>query len=545
MRRQRGNGLGKGRFVVTSIAVSGFGTWCYNVGIAVYAYDRTHSTGWVAAVTVGRYLPALVLSWLAAALLDRLPRRGLVVGADLLCAAVMLALAALAGADAPLWLLTGVAALSSTAARVQAAGVLALAADVVVESQLPRTTRYAAAAEAVATAAGSGAASLLLSAFTAPTLFVVNAFTFAVSGALVARLRGVPVRQQHRPAMPARETGVASRIVWPLQVTRGLVACVYGFDVVLLTVVATRHAGGGSGRYGWLLAAAGIGGLIALLPARSGAGGSRTAEVASAGLVLYALPLLLFILPAEFAGQLGTQVVRGVGSVLASSCVIGALQRAVPSAVAGRVFATTQSLVLAGTCVGAVATPLLLKSVGFDATVVLGAAVPCLVQLAMHPTLVRFDRVSAPALAALDPRVTLLRQLDLLRDASRATLYEIADSIVERVVPAGAEIVRAGDEAHSLFVLVDGEVAAFAPDGSAPRLLRTMQAPAYFGEIGIMRAVPRTASAAAQTNCVLWEVPADAFLNATAQAGISGALIETLQVRIRATPQPAAAAPTH
>lgn len=96
-------GLGQARQVIASIAVSAFGTWAYNVGIAVYAYERTHSAGWVAAVTVGRYIPALVLSWLGGRLLDRLPRRGLAVAADLLCAAVMLLLAALGAAAAPLW----------------------------------------------------------------------------------------------------------------------------------------------------------------------------------------------------------------------------------------------------------------------------------------------------------------------------------------------------------------------------------------------------------------------------------------------------------
>jgi hypothetical protein len=37
----RGTGLGPARQVIASVAVSGFGTWSYNVGIAVYAYDRT------------------------------------------------------------------------------------------------------------------------------------------------------------------------------------------------------------------------------------------------------------------------------------------------------------------------------------------------------------------------------------------------------------------------------------------------------------------------------------------------------------------------
>jgi len=205
-------GLGQARQVIASIAVSAFGTWAYNVGIAVYAYERTHSAAWVAVVTVGRYVPALVLSWLASRLVDRLPRRGLAVAADLLCAAVMVLLAALGAAAAPLWLITMVAAVSSTLARIQAAGVLSLAADVVVESQLVRASVLAGAAEAVATAAGSAAGSLLLIPFTAPTL-LVNAVSFVASAALLASIRGAGgLRRRARPdsAQPSAVTSESS-----------------------------------------------------------------------------------------------------------------------------------------------------------------------------------------------------------------------------------------------------------------------------------------------------------------------------------------------
>ena len=202
-------GLGQARQVIASIAVSAFGTWAYNVGIAVYAYERTHSAAWVAVVTVGRYVPALVLSWLASRLVDRLPRRGLAVAADLLCAAVMVLLAALGAAAAPLWLITMVAAVSSTLARIQAAGVLSLAADVVVESQLVRASVLAGAAEAVATAAGSAAGSLLLIPFTAPTL-LVNAVSFVASAALLASIRGAGARRRRARPDSAQPSAVTS-----------------------------------------------------------------------------------------------------------------------------------------------------------------------------------------------------------------------------------------------------------------------------------------------------------------------------------------------
>ncbi|HKC28160.1 MAG TPA: MFS transporter, partial [Jatrophihabitans sp.] len=419
-------GLGQGRHVIASIAISGFGTWGYNVGIAVYAYERTHSAAWVAAITVGRYVPALVLSWLAGRLVDRLPRRSLAVAADAGCAAVMAVLALLASADAPLWLITLVAAISSTLARLQGSAVLSLAADVVVESQLARASVLAGAAEAVATAAGSAAASVMLIRYTPPSLFLLNAATFAVSALVVARIKSGRTRTSStRPTAASGSERSAGAVFWPLQATRAVAAFVYGLDVVLLAVIASRQLHSGTSGYGWLLAAAGAGGLIAVVPSRRDRG-RTTAKLATFGVLLYAVPLAAFALDPGLFGGVGVQIARGVGSVLVSSSAITGLQRAVPSRISGQVFGQTQSLVLAGTTLGAVVAPSLLSALGLDSTLLIAAAAPVAMQVALFPFLVRFDHREAGLLAALEPRVTTLRELDLLHDASRSTLYEIA-----------------------------------------------------------------------------------------------------------------------
>jgi CRP-like cAMP-binding protein len=523
------------RTVVAAVAVSGFGTWSYNVGVAVYAYDKTHSTAWVAAVTVGRYIPALILSWLASRLVDRMPRRALVVGSDLACAAVMAVLWAMGLTGAPVWAVTVVAAISSTTARVQAAAILSLGADVIVESQLARASILTAGAEAVATAAGSAAASALLLVVSPAVLFLINAATFAASAALVATLPAVTARRM--PAARRTERGrfpprVWRREFWPFQLSRLVVACVYGVDVVLLTVVAARQFGRGTAGYGWLLAAAGVGGLLAIGAARRGVGARHTAAWVTMGVAVYSVPLLVFAIAPPFGGDLVVQVVRGVGCVLATSSIIGGLQRRVPSAVSGRVFGTTQSLVLIGTCVGALATPVLLDNVGFRATVIAAAVVPVLAQLAIHPFLERTLREDQSVLAALDPHLSTLRGLDLLRDASRATLYDVANALDEMRALAGTPIVREGDAADALYVLVSGRVEVTTRSNGSDQAIRRLAAPDYFGEIGLLRGVPRTATVTAVEDCELWRVPGDRFLRAVAEAGVSGALTDTVRIRL-------------
>lgn len=529
-------GLGQARQVIGSVAVSAFGTWAYNVGIAVYAYERTHSAAWVAAVTVGRYVPALVLSWLAGRLVDRLPRRALAITADLTCAGVMIALALLAAANAPVWLLALIAALSSTAARVQTAALLSLAADVVVESQLVRASVLAGAAEAVATAVGAAAASATLEHFASQSLFVVNAVTFVVSALVVSTVRGAPARHAARPAAAEdRPNGRSVRPFWPLQATRTVAAFVYGLDVVLLTVIATKALAAGTAGYGWLLAASGLGGLAAILPARR-AEGRFTAAVTSLGVAAYCLPLILFVAATDLGEGVAVQFVRGVGSVLVSSAAISALQRSVPSTISGRVFGTTQSLVLIGTCLGAVVAPALLSVAGLTTTLFVGALVPAALQLALWPALRRFDRGQGELLTSLEPRLATLRHLDLLRDASRATLYGIADGIDDVAVAAGTVVIREGDTADAFFVLVGGSADVIADGPSGPSLLRRIDAPDYFGEIGLMRRVPRTATVTAVSDLSLWRIPAGAFLAAVTDAGMSNALGDTLLTRFNTRP---------
>jgi CRP-like cAMP-binding protein len=130
-----------------------------------------------------------------------------------------------------------------------------------------------------------------------------------------------------------------------------------------------------------------------------------------------------------------------------------------------------------------------------------------------------------------------VRNLQLLRDASRSTLYELADAIDELDVSAGTALVRQGEAADAFYVLVAGrvEVTVWSPDG--PALLRHLVAPNYFGEIGLLHAVPRSSTVTATGPCTIWRIPAAVFLAGVAEAGVSGALSDTVQVRFSARPQ--------
>ena len=71
---------------------SGIGTWLAFVALVIDVTDRTEDARWVSALLVAEFLPMVVVGLLAAPLVDRLPRRGIMIAADVLRAAVFLAL---------------------------------------------------------------------------------------------------------------------------------------------------------------------------------------------------------------------------------------------------------------------------------------------------------------------------------------------------------------------------------------------------------------------------------------------------------------------
>ncbi len=96
-------------FVAT--LASGAGTWLAVVALTVDVYDRTRSGRWVSALLIADFLPMIVIGLALGPLFDRLPRRTLLIGADLARLAVFCALpfADSAGAIVGLAAVAGVA----------------------------------------------------------------------------------------------------------------------------------------------------------------------------------------------------------------------------------------------------------------------------------------------------------------------------------------------------------------------------------------------------------------------------------------------------
>jgi len=213
-----------------------------------------------------------------------------------------------------------------------------------------------------------------------------------------------------------------------------------------------------------------------------------------------------------------------------------ALQRSLPPDLISRVFSAFCAVIFGGLALGAFITPFLLHGVGLDATIALDAFVVPTVVLLVYPKLASLDRAAAALTAFLAPRVSFLAQLDIFAAASRPSLERLAQTADELVLEPGARLITEGETADALYVLLDGDLAVSARgEGRTSRPIRTMQAPAYVGEIGVLERVPRTATVTADTSARLLRISADNFYESLSGTSFTGAFVASMSSRLAKT----------
>jgi CRP-like cAMP-binding protein len=126
----------------------------------------------------------------------------------------------------------------------------------------------------------------------------------------------------------------------------------------------------------------------------------------------------------------------------------------------------------------------------------------------------------------------LLSGLDLLAGADRSALERLAAAAERTVLPAGREVIREGDPADALWILVQGDLSVSA----GPRELPPVTAPGYVGELGLLHGIPRTASVRTRTECTLLRIDGQDFLSALQAARPSAALLSVAGTRMSRTP---------
>lgn len=494
------------------------GSWAYTVALVVYAYDQGGASA-VALVAVIRWVPAAVASPFAAILGDRYPRVRVMLGADLLRASALAAMAACVVTDAPAAIVyvlaSAVAVLATVFDPAQSALIPSLART---PEELTAANVSSSTLESLGFCVGPALGGILLALTNVWVVFVVTAAAFLWSALMLAPLlrASEPPLTHERPKL-LEETTAGFRAIGSdprLRLVIGLFGAqtlVNGAFGVLVAVSAFQLLDLGSGGVGYLWAAVGVGGLIGGAFSLALVGHRRLATTFGIAVAGTGGPLLILgVLPRTGAALIAFGLI-GFANIICDVSGFTILQRGTPSEVLSRVFGVLHSLVYATLGLGAVLAPPLIDAVGVRWTLaIVGLLLPVL-SLLTHTSLTKLD--TEPG----DPRrLQLLQAIPIFSPLSPPVLERLAADLTPVQALENEEIIREGDHGDRFYVVSSGEVEVLV-DGRPPR---REGAGSYFGEIALLRDVPRTATVRAATDVELFALDRDEFLPAvTGHAG--------------------------
>jgi MFS family permease len=252
-----------------------------------------------------------------------------------------------------------------------------------------------------------------------------------------------------------------------------------------------------------MTAAIGVGGLVGAIGAMT-LEGRRLAVPFGLALVFWGLPIVLIAPLPELAAAIFLLAVVGAANSVEDVAGFTLLQRLVPDELLTRVLGVVWSLAMGGVALGSIAAPVVVDAVGArPAFIAVGAILP-LLALAAYTRLAAIDRAVRPS-----AELQLVEQVPMFAPLSVAAKERVAASLVPLTAGAGQLVIRAGETGDRFYIVGDGELEITA-DG----VQTTAGAGDYFGEIALLRDVPRTATVKARVDTQLFALRREDFLAA-------------------------------
>jgi MFS family permease len=334
------------RLVFFAALASGIGTWLAFVALVLDITDRTDDARWVSALLVAEFLPVVVVGLVAGPLVDRLPRRAILIWSDIARAAVFCVLPFAPGPLAIVLLALAAGIATSLFRPALYAGVPNLVSD----EDLPQANGLLQTAENLTWAVGAVAGGALVAVSGPDLAYVVNAASFLVSALLFLRLRESLEQVRSSAEGHMRELAAGLRLVVS---SRPLLTVLVAWSIVMLSnaavnvaevFLAIRVFDAGEIGYGILVAAGAVGLVIGSFSAgslidRHGVRGPYGLAIAVMGaglLVAAGSPTLWVALPFV--------VLSGVGNGAAVVCNVVLVQRGAPDALRGRAFSVLMGI---------------------------------------------------------------------------------------------------------------------------------------------------------------------------------------------------------
>ncbi len=523
------------RWISLAHVQSRIGDFMYSVALIAVVFVRTHSPVDVTITAVAIRLPLVVLPPFAGLLVDRVERRQLMLSLDGLRCLVMVVIAGLVAAKAPIALVVAAAAVVAALSTAYGPAEVALTAAVVPEDDLGAANAMRGAIESLAIVAGPALGALVLIVGSPTVAIAVDAVTFAVSAACLSR-----VARGARPEPATRERGgqllAGFRALGSdgglAVVTLALVACCLGVGAanVLFLVVSAERLGTGTHGLGYLLAAAGVGGLIATALADRLSGLRRMAIVVAGLLAVSGTALgMLAVVTDQVAAYL-VIAIWGGAYLLLEVLSTTLLQRCVDAGVLGRASAAVDVVAYGAILLGGALAGPIAEHVGVRAAVIAVSAPSLAVAVVITWRARTLDARASAVEDALAPVRAALRAASVFAGVRGPALEALAVAATSQTVAAGTVVVRQGQPADDLYVVVDGTFDVTSSGGRAarPTFVRSLGAGDVFGEIGLLESRPRTATVTATTAATVYRVPGQDFMQAVSGGGSAFAGLRAL-----------------
>jgi MFS family permease len=493
-----------------------FAFWSFAISLGVYGFDHGGAVA-VGIVALVRLAPGAIASPFAGLLSDRFSRRSVMIGSGLAISVVLLAATIVAATDAPAGFILALAGLFTVAISGYAPAESALL------PLLAKTPQELSAANVTHSTMES--IGFLLAALGTGLILVVASpavvFGAAAAAALATVVLLTRISPDHRPEYEplegelsgmVQETTLGFRTLMRHPALRLCAAVITmlvffeGLADVLIVILALELLHLSHDSVGFLNAAWGVGALIgavglALLLKR----GRLVAALVGGSLVIgaaAALPGAWTVPVAAYLGWLGI----GFGYTFIEVAAKTLLQRLGSDETLGRVVGSLESARLAAMALGSISASAAVTLLGTEgALFVLAALMPVFMLLCW--TRLRSHEVGAPVAEAC---FGLLRGNSIFSPLPVATLERLSRDLVGLDAAVGEEVITQGDQGDSFYLIEEGEVEVFE-DGN----FRRNEGPGdSFGEIALLRDVPRTATVRATAPTRLLRLERDQFISA-------------------------------
>jgi MFS family permease len=504
------------------------GEFLFLTAMTVYAYEENGAAG-VGLIGFLRVLPTTFALPLLGALADHMSRRLLLVITSLLRALTAAGAAAAAAGGLPLvtYTLVTLSTICHSAYRPVLAAVLPTLCTT--PAELASANAVRSILDGLASLVGPLAAAGIIAAASPAASFVAVAALSAAAAALIGTLRYESVSHEsergRRPHIQIlgglveglRELRAGNRAV--VVIVLGALQClVRGALLVLAVVIAVRLTGMGQAGVGVLWAAFGIGGLVAAMGTVGAAGSNRLGTLFGLGIGAWGLPIVLAGVVLHSWVAVAAFAVMGAANALVDVAGFTLLQRLAPDPMLARILTVTEAVFALAVAVGSLVTAPLLSALGDKGTII---ATGCVLPVAVALYVKQLRAIDAEIGVRAD-RIALLRRVGAFQLLPVPAIEGLAQHLEHVRVAAGCDVFREGDPGDGFYIIESGEMSIIKGGREVSRL----SSGGSFGEIALLRSIPRTATVLATEDAELAVVSGPRFIAAVTGFSATSTAVE-------------------